>query len=414
MITSFRVPACALVALIALYVPLPSANGHAFMTQPLSRLRALGQAEWVAAGGNGLGAQPFRSYPSGAAMNDQPDICGGPHQDVGNTGAQNRGDLAAQAVYNSGDVIPVKIQMNAYHYGWVGVNICPTAKTLSGGATQACFDQYPLIHDATGYTRFWLMDNSVVSENWRLPAGVTCEDGCMLQMHYRTANSCVDTCEEAECGVYSRSSCSLQCHLAVCNEVAGIRGERFRDCADIRIVGSGVGSDPSPSPSNDPSPSDPSPAIDPSPPISPSPSVDSGSPGGPSNACPATPTFNQACGPKAGGASCKLGSCCSKWGWCGITAAHCSDDICADSSGPSNDPSPSPSDPSPANDPSPAIDPSPANDPSPSNDPCPAAPRSDAACGPNNNGASCKPGFCCSKWGWCGSSSNHCSTNICT
>lgn len=76
-----------LLSLLALCSSLPGADGHAYMTTPLSRVRVIGQPDWVAAGGNGLGQQPFRKYPDGLNMNDQPDVCGDPHQDVGYTGA---------------------------------------------------------------------------------------------------------------------------------------------------------------------------------------------------------------------------------------------------------------------------------------------------------------------------------------
>ncbi len=33
---------------------------------------------------------------------------------------------------------------------------------------------------------------------WRLPSGGACEGGCVLQMTYRTANSCVDSCSEVD------------------------------------------------------------------------------------------------------------------------------------------------------------------------------------------------------------------------
>jgi hypothetical protein len=72
----------AMLCLLALCTSLSGADAHVFMTTPLSRVRVLGNADWVAAGGNGIG-NPIRYYPDGSFYNDKADVCGDPHQQHG-------------------------------------------------------------------------------------------------------------------------------------------------------------------------------------------------------------------------------------------------------------------------------------------------------------------------------------------
>ncbi len=81
---------------------------------------------------------------------------------------------------------------------------------------------------------------------WRLPSGVTCDGGCVLQMTYRTANSCVDSCSEAECGSNYAArrnpitgQCMSGCSLSTCSSTTFT--EIFRDCSDVRITGGSSG-----------------------------------------------------------------------------------------------------------------------------------------------------------------------------
>ncbi|KAH6653329.1 hypothetical protein BKA67DRAFT_314060 [Truncatella angustata] len=106
---------------------------------------------------------------------------------------------------------------------------------------------------------------------------------------------------------------------------------------------------------------------------------------------PHTPTPDGSCGPtSAGYYTCRAGDCCSKWGWCGATDAHCGAGCniefgtCGSSS-----PAPPPLPPSPQ---------PPAGKISPN-----------GSCGPGSTGQySCPAGNCCSSWGWCGATPTHC------
>ncbi|KAF2000686.1 carbohydrate-binding module family 18 [Amniculicola lignicola CBS 123094] len=104
------------------------------------------------------------------------------------------------------------------------------------------------------------------------------------------------------------------------------------------------------------------------------------------------------CGPTAGNTLCDpkstvyTGSCCSQYGWCGNTPAHCGTGCISGCS--SDTPSPS------------------SIKAAASSAPAGSAPRSDGRCGKDFAGATCDAkgayGGCCSLYGYCGSTDGHC------
>ncbi|KXZ41203.1 hypothetical protein GPECTOR_655g775 [Gonium pectorale] len=237
----FRSPLLLLAAcLLALAV---TCHGHAFLLSPLSRARGMGRDEYTASAGNGLGTWPFRKNPDGSNLNDQPDVCGDPHQDAGDLNL--RSSLTDfQATYSPGAVITITFRARVNHGGWFGVRLCPETRS---NPSQACFDRHVLTNTDKGYQRWWITDGRFGTQtdyttHWRLPDGVSCDGGCVLQMIYRTANSCVDPCSSAECGPsYAARSNPVtgQTRLDSCGPA---RTEVFRDCADVRIITGGSGS----------------------------------------------------------------------------------------------------------------------------------------------------------------------------
>ncbi|KAG2483260.1 hypothetical protein HYH03_017858 [Edaphochlamys debaryana] len=233
-------------------------HAHGFLESPLSRARALGYQEWEAAGGNGIGS-PRRYYSDGGFLNDQADVCGDPHQDVGDLNIRGK-TSSIQATYSAGSVITIKHRITVNHGGWLGMRLCPSTRT---NPTQECFAGNILTNADTGYQRWWITSgryadaagnviSTTFTTRWRLPAGVSCDGGCVLQMVYRTANSCIDPCSSAECGgAYSSRSNPVtgQTWLDACTSMASTmvgsgstpRTEIFRDCADIRITPSSGG-----------------------------------------------------------------------------------------------------------------------------------------------------------------------------
>ncbi|KAF2003312.1 carbohydrate esterase family 4 protein [Amniculicola lignicola CBS 123094] len=115
---------------------------------------------------------------------------------------------------------------------------------------------------------------------------------------------------------------------------------------------------------------------------------------GPSVTPTGPPTTDGTCGSANGGTNCigfKLGECCSQHGWCGSTTNHCNAECqplfgnCKGGAG--------------------------ATTSAPTATPSVGVPTSDGTCGPANNGKTCtgwKSGECCSQFGWCGSTTDHC------
>ena len=91
------------------------------------------------------------------------------------------------------------------------------------------------------------------------------------------------------------------------------------------------------------------------------------------------------CGPDV---ECENGGCCSQWGWCGSTAAHCGEccqsncnaGVVADEIQDTMD----------------------SDDTDDTKSQCQAETNT---CGPD---VQCENGSCCSQWGWCGSTAAHC------
>eukprot|EP00835_Amoeboradix_gromovi_P006138 NODE_670_length_5356_cov_0.415066.p1 type:complete len:183 gc:universal NODE_670_length_5356_cov_0.415066:4087-4635(+) len=90
--------------------------------------------------------------------------------------------------------------------------------------------------------------------------------------------------------------------------------------------------------------------------------------------------FAQNCG--AGIGFCPTIQCCSQYGFCGTTAAHCGTG-CQSAFGMCGYPIPTYS-------------------------VCPTRYTTDGTCGPD---VACNPGYCCSTYGFCGKSNNHCVRN---
>lgn len=101
------------------------------------------------------------------------------------------------------------------------------------------------------------------------------------------------------------------------------------------------------------------------------------------------------CGIMFADAECPEGLCCSPNGWCGDTIAHCTSqaDICRGSMPTAT---------------SPPVQTLPGTQ-SPGSI-CTGEPRNDNRCGPMFGNAKCELGLCCSLFGWCGDTEDHCTT----
>ncbi|GJP74243.1 hypothetical protein CLOP_g4859 [Closterium sp. NIES-67] len=191
-------------------------------------------------------------------------------------------------------------------------------------------------------------------------------------------------------------SASLHCaNSSLCCSEWGFCGSSDSYC------GSGCQSGPctgTPSPSAPPPVSSaPPPVSSPPPPVSsPPPPTSSPAPSAPGS----TPPVSIACGADNGDSVCPNGLCCSKWGFCGSTDEYCGSGcqsgLCTGSAA-----SPSASAPPPGSSPAP-----------PTSSPAPPVshPPVTAGCGADNGNSVCPNGLCCSKWGWCGSTDEYCSS----
>ncbi|WIA30623.1 hypothetical protein OEZ86_000702 [Tetradesmus obliquus] len=207
--------------------------------------------------GNGL-ANYWFLYP-GIKLLNGPGVCGDPFLFSFNETFYSGTAGASQATYTPGQAINVQWWIQENHGGRIGVKLCPRRHSLD----QACFDQHPL-QRADGLGPFVYIMNGTskstlgtMSADFRLPAGVACAGGCVLQWEYLTMNSCYEACDTAACGVYadrhnpvtgqgSMGTCCLgseSCSVADIPEV-------FRNCADITITTapSGPMQPPSPTP----------------------------------------------------------------------------------------------------------------------------------------------------------------------
>ena len=121
------------------------------------------------------------------------------------------GGGAVQAAYVSGQVIETEFVITAHHRGMLTLRLCDEANV-----TEECLQKYPPLervrYEDEDLIRaqpinpalpelFYLNPKCALGPDpatgaytmrarWRLPEGVTC-DGCVLQMWWTTANSCV-------------------------------------------------------------------------------------------------------------------------------------------------------------------------------------------------------------------------------
>jgi hypothetical protein len=76
---------------------------------------------------------------------------------------------------------------------------------------------------------------------YKLPAGIVCEAGCVLQWEYYSMQSCIEPgCNRKYCGGYADGDNVLyNSNLGFCGRT-GAQVEFFSNCADIRILPAGA------------------------------------------------------------------------------------------------------------------------------------------------------------------------------
>jgi len=216
----------------------------------------------------------------------------------------NSGPLAwnTQSSYVAGSVIDIESVLTAHHKGHFEIKACPV--NPGEVATQACFDLNPLEfvsdelygaqQDSNYPVRAYIApDKYTFHHRYKLPDNIS--GYVLLQWFYYTAN----TCKARGYDNYSFPDPTWIGHVSTCEDIPadGIPGgaigvpELFWNCAEIFIADANF---PTPTPSL-PNPSSTTPP----------------------------PVVGSCGGGNVGDGVCSDGSCCSEWGWCGDSSIHC-------------------------------------------------------------------------------------------
>ncbi|KAF8065624.1 celF [Scenedesmus sp. PABB004] len=238
-----------LTALAAAALVAPAA-GHGFLAVPPSRnyYENTQQRFWNHMSGNGAGP------------------CGDPFQGMTTNFVASPSPI--QATYAAGGTVTLGVVLTSNHGGRFYYRVCPRTAPLD----EACFGTNYLTRVDNGQRDTWLMSDAA---NWtaayRLPAGLSCDAGCVLQWRYEAMQSCiVPGCDPALCGGYaSGRNVVYGSTPGFCSPTNNARLEVFSNCADVRITpasGGGGGGGGAPSDPPPPPPASPAPAPTPPPP----------------------------------------------------------------------------------------------------------------------------------------------------
>jgi len=148
-------------------------------------------------------------------------VCGdpwdAPHPQLHETGGKFGNQVIAKT-YVAGSFIDLEVELTANHKGRFQFKLCPVGP--SEEATQACLDKH-IIRTPQGSDGFTIQEKALkvqLTLKGKLPDKITCKR-CVLQWTWRSANSW---------GKCANGTGALGCGAQ----------ETFRNCADIRIVGS--------------------------------------------------------------------------------------------------------------------------------------------------------------------------------
>ncbi|CAH0725499.1 unnamed protein product, partial [Brenthis ino] len=139
-------------------------------------------------------------------------ICGDPYDmkeprphEIG--GTFGKGIIAAK--YKAEQILPITVEITAFHQGYWTFKICPNPKSTS----QSCFDKYPL-ELVNGDMKFYPPTQGKHIVKYRLPKGLYCEH-CVLQWRYIAGNSWGD-CDNGT----SQLGCGSQETFGACSDIS--------------------------------------------------------------------------------------------------------------------------------------------------------------------------------------------------
>lgn len=233
------------------------------------------------------------------------------------------GDWSSEAMYNEGGVIEITSRLTAYHGGHIEVNACADPKP-----DQSCFDANKLMYKGGGHPRdpnfperAYLGTTSdrgsIYTHRFRLPLHLSGER-VLLQWRYYTANSCQPEGynEYFEDRGWIRSGLG-QCDEKTYDDTGGTVPERFWNCIEVTIRDVTRPYLPSDEEYDmiqyDAVEESESISID---------DVDMRDSVSQSVAASECHSHSNTCGPLL---TCPNGACCSQWGYCGWTDAHCNE-----------------------------------------------------------------------------------------
>ncbi|GIL59843.1 hypothetical protein Vafri_14554, partial [Volvox africanus] len=254
------------VAVLGIIGAVRFADAHGYLKSPISRNYAarLNNKFYCEHCGQGNGAPP--------------DVCGNPFQ--GSTGVNFTDPTlwfdGFKATWQSGQEVDITITLTTNHGGRMAVRLCPRDRF---GIYPTCFsepaNQLRRVSTDPKYNGkvYWYLksSDSEIIQRFRLPTGVSCANGCVLQWWWVGYQNCYLPCEsltddiDGECGKSVNGA-------GQCSSIT--QTEQFNNCADVLIQpsGSGTSTPPPVSTSPLPSPSPSSQQSSPPPPRSPPPS----------------------------------------------------------------------------------------------------------------------------------------------
>lgn len=127
-----------------------------------------------------------------------------PHELGGTFG---KGIIAGK--YKAEQILPITVEITAFHQGYWTFKICPNPKSTS----QSCFDKYPL-ELVNGDTKFYPPTQGKHIVKYRLPKGLHCVH-CVLQWRYVAGNSWGD-CNNGT----SQLGCGNQETFGACSDIS--------------------------------------------------------------------------------------------------------------------------------------------------------------------------------------------------
>ncbi|GLI70312.1 hypothetical protein VaNZ11_015263 [Volvox africanus] len=256
-------------AVLGIFGAVRFADAHGYLKSPISRNYAarLNNKFYCEHCGQGNGAPP--------------DVCGNPFQ--GSPGVNFTDPTlwfdGFKATWQSGQEVDITITLSTNHGGRMAVRLCPRDRF---GIYPTCFiepaNQLRRVSTDPKYNGkvYWYLksSDSEITQRFRLPPGVSCANGCVLQWWWVGYQNCYLPCEsltddiDGECGKSVNGA-------GQCSSIT--QTEQFNNCADVLIQPSGTGPGASPPPPVStpplprPSPSSQQPAPPPPRPLPPSP-----------------------------------------------------------------------------------------------------------------------------------------------